>query len=136
MIQKLRRKLVCVIMAIVTLLLCLIFCTVYQAARLSLEREIVNQMQLAAADAGELTGPRFAVWAAEGFAPFLEEYRALCINLGRPVKFEGGQGVAEQVDEEGRLIVRTEAGEQKVFTGEVSVKGVYEDIERTERTPR
>ena len=52
MIQKLRRKLVCVIMAIVTLLLCLIFCTVYQAARLSLEREIVNQMQLAASDAG------------------------------------------------------------------------------------
>ena len=92
--------------------------------------------QLAAAYAEELTGPRFAVWAAEGFAPFLEEYRALCINLGRPVKFEGGQGVAEQVDEEGRLIVRTEAGEQKVFTGEVSVKGVYEDIERTERTPR
>ena len=44
--------------------------------------------------------------------------------------------MAEQVDEEGRLIVRTEAGEQKVFTGEVSVKGVYEDIERTERTPR
>ena len=92
--------------------------------------------QLAAAYAEELTGPRFAVWAAEGFAPFLEEYRALCINLGRPVKFEGGQGVAEQVDEEGRLIVRTEAGEQKDFTGEVSVKGVYEDIERTERTPR
>ena len=97
---------------------------------------IADGRQLAAAYAEELTGPRFAVWAAEGFAPFLEEYRALCINLGRPVKFEGGQGVAEQVDEEGRLIVRTEVGEQKVFTGEVSVKGVYEDIERTERTPR
>ena len=97
---------------------------------------LAEDAELAAAYAEELTGPRFAVWAAEGFAPFLEEYRALCINLGRPVKFEGGQGVAEQVDEEGRLIVRTEAGEQKVFTGEVSVKGVYEDIERTERTPR
>lgn len=49
MIQQLRRKLVCVIMTIVAILLCLIFCTLYQTARVSLEREMVSQMQLAAA---------------------------------------------------------------------------------------
>ena len=51
MIRKLRRKVVCVMMSIVTLLLCLIFCTIYQAARISLEREMVSQMRLASADA-------------------------------------------------------------------------------------
>ena len=29
------------------------------------------------------------------------------------------------VDAEGRLVVRTDAGEQHVFTGEVSVHGIY-----------
>jgi len=29
------------------------------------------------------------------------------------------------VDEEGRLVVRTDSGEEHVFTGEVSVRGIY-----------
>ena len=40
---------------------------------------------------------------------------------------EGGQGAGEaiDVDEEGRLVVRTDSGEVHVFTGEVSVHGIY-----------
>ena len=70
------------------------------------------------------------IFARDGFAPFREEYKAACVNLGRRVTFDlpdGGQGAGEaiDVDEEGRLVVRTDSGEQHVFTGEVSVHGIY-----------
>ena len=69
-------------------------------------------------------------FARDGFAPFREEYKAACVNLGRRVTFDlpdGSQGAGEavDVDDEGRLVVRTDAGEQHVFTGEVSVHGIY-----------
>ena len=69
-------------------------------------------------------------FAREGFAPFREVYRAACINLGRHVTFdlpggELGSGTAIDVDADGQLIVRTDSGEEKVFTGEVSVHGIY-----------
>lgn len=70
------------------------------------------------------------VFAREGFAPFREEYKAACVNLGRRVTFdlpsgEKGEGEAVDIDEEGRLVVHTDAGEERVFTGEVSVRGIY-----------
>lgn len=68
-------------------------------------------------------------FAREGFAPYRDAYKAACVNLGRTVTFEAdGQtvtGTAVDVDEEGRLVVRTAAGERAVFTGEVSVQGIY-----------
>lgn len=69
-------------------------------------------------------------FARDGFAPFREQYKTACVNLGRRVTFDlpnGGQGAGEaiDVDDEGRLIVRTDDGEAKVFTGEVSVHGIY-----------
>ena len=72
----------------------------------------------------------FNTFARDGFAPFREEYKAACVNIGRRVTFDlpdGGQGAGEavDVDEEGRLVVRTDSGEEHVFTGEVSVRGIY-----------
>lgn len=64
-------------------------------------------------------------YEVEGFAPYRDRYKANCVNLGRRVEFDGGSGVAEDVDEEGRLLVRTDSGVQQVFTGEVSVAGIY-----------
>lgn len=69
-------------------------------------------------------------FAREGFAPYRDAYKAACVNLGRQVTFDAGggrtgTGVAVDVDEEGRLVVRTDAGDTAVFTGEVSVRGVY-----------
>ena len=54
-------------------------------------------------------------FARDGFAPFREEYKAACVNIGRRVTFDlpdGGQGAGEavDVDEEGRLVVRTDSG--------------------------
>lgn len=64
-------------------------------------------------------------YEAEGFAPYREQYKAGCVNLGRVVQFDGGSGVAVDIDEGGRLVVETEGGVTRVFTGEVSVSGIY-----------
>ena len=64
-------------------------------------------------------------YEAEGFAPYRERYKALCVNLGRRVTYNGGAGVATDVDTDGRLIVHDESGDTRVFTGEVSVRGIY-----------
>lgn len=69
-------------------------------------------------------------FAREGFACFREEYKAACINLGKCVTFDlpdgsKGSGIAVDIDTEGRLVVQTDAGAQHIFTGEVSVQGIY-----------
>lgn len=64
-------------------------------------------------------------YETEGFARFRERYKAACVNLGRPVQFDGGAGIARDVDEQGRLVVECADGAHRVFTGEVSVRGIY-----------
>lgn len=64
-------------------------------------------------------------FAQNGFAALRADYCRLCVNLGREVEFEGGRGVARDIDEAGRLVVETTDGETAVFTGEVSVRGIY-----------
>lgn len=62
----------------------------------------------------------------DGFAACRDAYKAACLNLGRRVTFDGGAGIAVDVDEAGRLVVEDEnGGEHHVFTGEVSVGGIY-----------
>lgn len=67
-------------------------------------------------------------YEVEGFAPYLARYKAACVNLGRRVWYDGGAGVAVDVDAEGRLVVRDDSGEHRVFTGEVSVQGIYGQV--------
>ncbi len=69
-------------------------------------------------------------FAREGFAPYRETYRAACINMGKCVQFdlpsgEKGSGTVVDIDATGQLVVKTAQGETKVFTGEVSVSGIY-----------
>ena len=61
----------------------------------------------------------------EGFAPLRPAYLKKCVNLGRQVWFEGGEGLAETVDERGRLVVAAADGQRRVLSGEVSVRGIY-----------
>ena len=61
---------------------------------------------------------------------WLTEYRAACVNLGRPVRILApGQpprpGTALDVGPEAELIVQTESGVEAVRSGEVSVRGLY-----------
>lgn len=64
-----------------------------------------------------------------GFAPYRAEYARQCVNPGRRVTWEGGAGVALDVDDEGRLLVQEEGtGVVRLFTGEVSVQGIYGSV--------
>jgi len=63
-----------------------------------------------------------------GFAGIAKEFRQSCITLGSPVNVIGTEetftGVAEDVDDTGALLVRTEDGLRRVLAGDVSVRGV------------
>ena len=71
-----------------------------------------------------------------GFSLSSPFHLAAALVEGQPAAAQGGKaqcaqnqnqgaGEAVDVDAEGRLVVRTDAGEQHVFTGEVSVHGIY-----------
>lgn len=66
----------------------------------------------------------------KNLAPFLSEYNERLCSIGRQVQIlSGGEGVirtAHGIDEEGALIVSDEDGkEEKIISGEVSVRGLY-----------
>ncbi|HIV87528.1 MAG TPA: biotin--[acetyl-CoA-carboxylase] ligase [Candidatus Pygmaiobacter gallistercoris] len=68
---------------------------------------------------------RLDAFAAGGFPAIAAEYRAACVNLGKEVYTDTLRGTAVAVDDAGRLVVRTAEGETAVFTGEVTVRGIY-----------
>ena len=82
-------------------------------------------------DAANLpNGTSLELQGAKGDLAADPQYKAACVNLGRHVTFDlpgggTGSGTAIDVDAGGQLIVRTDSGEEKVFTGEVSVHGIY-----------
>ncbi len=50
-------------------------------------------------------------WVAEGFGPVRDAWRRASATLGQPVVADGGvAGIAEDLGEDGALLVRTEAG--------------------------
>jgi BirA family biotin operon repressor/biotin-[acetyl-CoA-carboxylase] ligase len=66
----------------------------------------------------------------KNLAPFLDEYNGRLAGIGRQVQIlSGGEGVVRTshgIDEEGALIVSDEEGnEEKIISGEVSVRGLY-----------
>ncbi len=88
-----------------------------------------RRMELARALLTELD-EMYAVFPAQR-AAYLEEYRARCITLHRPVRIlrlDGSEtpAFAEDLGDDFSLHVRTEDGERKVIqAGEVSVRGLY-----------
>jgi len=59
-------------------------------------------------------------WVAEGFGPVREAWRRGSVTLGRRVTTDGGAaGIAEDLAEDGALLVRTDAGAlvRRVATG-------------------
>ena len=63
--------------------------------------------------------------AIEGFAPLRAAWREMSDTLGREVRVRTGQGelvgLAEDVDEAGALLVRTEARLERVVAGDVEM---------------
>ena len=68
-------------------------------------------------------------WREDGFAAILDDYSALCVTLGKPVRIlreaDSFEGTATSVLPDGQLLVRTAAGDYPVRSGEVSVRGLY-----------
>ncbi len=105
------------------------------AGSLATQGTAVNPKKDIPALAEQITGQlsaRLPAFSQEGFAPLRADYCAACINLGRTVTWTNGEktdsGVCADVDETGRLIVKNETGEREIFTGEVSVKGIYGNL--------
>lgn len=84
--------------------------------------------ELAARITAELMA-QLPTFAEKGFAPLRADYCTACINLGRTVSWQKGEqtvsGVCLDVDDYGRLVVENNAGTQEIFTGEVSIQGIY-----------
>ncbi len=69
----------------------------------------------------------YRIWIKEGFAPVLKLWKDLCVTLQRPVRVsslkESIEGWAEDVDEEGNLVLRLADGTVRHITaGEVSLR--------------
>ena len=63
-----------------------------------------------------------------GKVHFMDEYRRLCVTLGQSVQIVGEniQGTAVDLLDDGSLVIETPNGQRKaVFSGEVSVRGMY-----------
>jgi len=55
-------------------------------------------------------------------------YRKDCVTLGKQVRVmeaEPWEGIAADVDDSGALIVERDGQRRRIFTGEVSVRGLY-----------
>ena len=69
----------------------------------------------------------YRIWLKEGFAPVLKLWKELCVTLQRPVRVSGlkesVEGWAEDVDEEGSLILRlADQTIRRLTAGEVSLR--------------
>ncbi len=65
-------------------------------------------------------------WLSDGGRAVLEEYRRLCLNVGREVLVGGRRGLALSVGEDFSLLVRfSDGAEEALRFGEVSVRGLY-----------
>ncbi|HZF53493.1 MAG TPA: biotin--[acetyl-CoA-carboxylase] ligase [Polyangiaceae bacterium] len=81
-----------------------------------LDRAVIAAALLAAIGAG------LPVFEAEGLRPFLTELSARDVLCGARVDVSGERGVAEGIDENGRLLLRREDGSLcRVASGEVTV---------------
>lgn len=65
-----------------------------------------------------------SAWLTASHDDVLHAFRARDALSGRELSWTGGTGVAEGVDAEGRLLVRTAAGVEALDAGEVHLRGV------------
>ena len=79
-----------------------------------LDREMLLEALLASLDRW------YARYLREGFSPVREGWRRASVTLGRPVDGGGITGIAEDLDEDGALLVRVpEGGLARLVAGEV-----------------
>ena len=65
---------------------------------------------------------RVEAWERDGSAPLLRDVRAACSTLGKEVEWEGGEGRAVDVDDDGALVVESQGARRRVVVGDVRVR--------------
>ncbi|MHA2069643.1 MAG: biotin--[acetyl-CoA-carboxylase] ligase [Candidatus Thorarchaeota archaeon] len=92
--------------------------TIYEEICANTSRE-----HLASRIVGEIDRRLITIQAAQSFASVLIEYNDLCDTLGKKVRVDQGtdliEGRAAEIDENGSLIVMTDAGREVVTLGDV-----------------
>lgn len=101
------------------------------ATSLKLEKgELVSRANLLSDILLQFEKDYLSFLAAEDLQPFVDEYNQMLVNKGSLVKVLDPKGefsgIAGGIDKEGMLIVFKEDGQiEKVYAGEVSVRGMY-----------
>lgn len=101
------------------------------ATSLSLEaRHRFSRAEAAACILDEMEPLYETFLKTEDLRELYEEYNSLCVNCGRQVQVlhpDGAYaGIAEGIDDKGELLVRRDNGTaERVYAGEVSVRGLY-----------
>lgn len=107
----------------------------YKASSLRLETgRTIHRGELLAEILNEFE-PLLSRYFSKDTGEIMSEYRSLCVTIGRNVSAQraGGEltGIAVDITESGELAVRTPEGSTEIiFTGEVSVQGIYEEPKR------
>ena len=88
--------------------------------------------QMLCADILNIFEPMYEEFLKNGIDTFLAEYKNYCITLGKEIRVikDGVEenGVAVDITNSGELIVESQQGESTVFSGEVSVRGLFDYI--------
>jgi BirA family biotin operon repressor/biotin-[acetyl-CoA-carboxylase] ligase len=111
-----------------------------QGIGINVNNEIVGSLADKAASLRQLTGKGFlraellsevafflerynGLLFSGRFDEILREYKSSCITIGRRVAVQKGSltGIAEDIDENGFLVVKTSSGRKKVISGDVSL---------------
>jgi len=107
----------------------------YKASSLYIKTgEIISRGKLLAEILNELEALAI-LYFEHGIETILPEYRMLCVTLGRNIsalRHDGTlEGTAIDITDDGELLVHTKDGRvETIFTGEVSVQGIYEETQK------
>lgn len=81
------------------------------------------------ADILNIFEPMYSEFLLHGFAPFAEEYRRLCINIGKDARVIYNNreiiGKVCNITDNGELVLESDAEKILIDSGEVSVRGIY-----------
>ena len=61
-------------------------------------------------------------WEDEGRGPLLDEIRAACATIGQKVGWDGGEGLALDVADDGALVVGSNGERRRVVAGDVRIR--------------
>lgn len=100
-----------------------------RATSLYIETNKTFNIEKVVADVINEFEPLYRKFIVYGFAPLCDEYKKMCVTLGKTVSVIQNNSkircTAEDISPNGGLVVKTDTGTLCVTSGEVSVRGIY-----------